>query len=289
MTEIPEDRVYARHDRLTGAVLKIGAGAVGSLMAPLFARMGVSPLWIVDREFLDVENVVRNYLGVDDLGKSKAQALADRIRREFPLCNAEGIDSDFLELPPEVQLQLVSRADVVVAATDELACQRRINEVCLEARRPAVYPGVWVDRQTRDAEVGEVLWVLPDQQTPCYECWVRFRRRSADAQAARGARVDIELVSVATAQVVAALLDPASPNSAILNPERTAIYTHGLTPTSRGIRGPFPARGLHSLEVRVPLPPDANASATESNGPILAQPKSSTAVSSTRTAGSPAG
>jgi hypothetical protein len=66
--------------------------------------------------------------------------------------------------------------------------------------------------------------------------------------------VDIQLVALATAQVVTALAHPDDDRSAILDPQRTAIYLHGLTPTSPGVRATFPTAGLSSRNVRVPFP-----------------------------------
>jgi hypothetical protein len=254
LTEVTEDRVYARHARRRGAVLIVGAGAVGGLTAQQLAPMGISPLWLIDKDVLAEENIVRHPLGAQELGQSKATALAERIRRDFPLCDAVGRQADFMQLPAEEQLLYVSAADVVIAATDEVDCQRRVNQVCLQAERPAVFPAVWVDERLRDAEVGEIQWVLPGRHTPCYECAAAFRRGAADAQAARGARVDIELLALGTAQVVAAILDPSDERSAILDPERTAIYVHGLTPTSPAVRQTFATVGLGSRPIRVPFP-----------------------------------
>ena len=154
----------------------------------------------------------------------------------------------------EDQLRWVSSVDLVIAATDELDCQRQVNRACLAAETPAVYPAVWVDDRVRPAEVGEVLWVLPGRHTPCYECAVTFRQGSLDAQAARGAMLDIQQVALATAHVVGALLDPANENSAILDPRRTLIYLHGFTPTSPRIRASFPVDGLFSRYIEVPFP-----------------------------------
>jgi ThiF family protein len=254
LTDLAEDRVWARHRRRTGAVLIVGAGAVGGFVAEELARLGFSPLRLVDPDVLEVENLVRHPLGAPALGLPKAPALAARICREFPPCHAVGLHADFLALAGSEQQQLAAGAGVVVAATDSPACQRRVNEVSLAAGRPAVYPAVWVDPRVRDAEVGEVLWVRPGEQTPCYQCAAAFRQGAADTQAARGARVDIQLVALTTAQVVAALADPADERSAILDPQRTAIYLHGLTPTSPGIQATFPAPGLASRNVRVPFP-----------------------------------
>lgn len=254
MTGLAEDRVYARHRRRTGAVLIVGAGAVGGFAAEELARCGFSPISLVDPDVLEAENLVRHPLGAQALGKPKAPALADKITREFPLCDAIGLDADFLTLSAGEQMRLAGLADVVVAATDSIGCQRRVNEISLAAEKPAVYPAIWVDPRVRDAEVGEILWVLPGRHTPCYECAAAFRQGAGDTQAARGARVDIQLVALTAAQVVAALLDPRDERSAVLDPERTAIYVHGLTPVSPGIRATFPGAGLQSRNVRVPFP-----------------------------------
>lgn len=250
----PEDRVWARHHRRTGAVLIVGAGAVGGFLAEELARVGLSPLVLVDSDVLAVENLVRHPLGAPALGRPKAPALAEQIRREFPPCDAEGLHADFLALSPDARRSLADRVDVVVAATDSVACQRQVNRVALAAGKPAVYPAVWVDPRIRDAEVGEILWVLPGRRTPCYECAAAFRQGGSDSQAARGARVDIQLVALATAQVVTALANPQDDRSAILDRRRNAVYLHGLTPTSPGIRPVFPTTGLSSRTVRVPFP-----------------------------------
>ncbi|MEV5086054.1 ThiF family adenylyltransferase [Streptomyces sp. NPDC056159] len=254
MTAPPEDRVWARHHRRTGAVLIVGAGAVGGFLAEELARIGFSPLRLVDPDTLAVENLIRHPLGAPALGRPKALALAAKIRRDFPSCDATGHHADFLALPADEQRSLVGGADVVVAATDSAVCQRHVNHVALAVGRPAVYPAVWVDPRIRDAEVGEILWVLPGRRTPCYECAVAFRQGTADTQAARGARVDIQLVALATAQVVTALAHPDDDRSAILDHQRNAIYLHGLTPTSPGVRATFPTTGLSSRNVRVPFP-----------------------------------
>lgn len=249
-----EDRVWARHRRRTGSVLIVGAGAVGGFLAEELARMGFSPLRLVDPDTLAVENLVRHPLGAMALGRPKAPALAEKMRCDFPPCEITGLRADFLDLPGSEQEALAAEADVVVAATDSVACQRHVNRVALAAGKPAVYPAIWVDLRIRDAEVGEVLWVLPGRRTPCYECAAAFRKSAADAQAARGARVDIQLVVLAAAQIVCALADPGDDRSAILDPRRSAVYLHGLTPTSPGVRAAFPTPGLSSRNVRVPFP-----------------------------------
>ena len=257
---VSESRVYARHARKRGAVLIVGAGAVGGFLAEELSRLGISPLCLVDRDVLAVENLVRHPLGCPDLDQPKASSVANQIRREFPLCDATGIDADFLKLSEDDQVRLAHEADLVVAATDTLECQRRINEVCLEAEVTAVYPGVWgPEAGTRDAEVGEILWVLPGNNTPCYQCFTKWRPESDNTAAARGTRADIQIVVLATVQVIAALLDRHDERSRILDDERTLVLVRGFMPSiSDTVRELFRDRddsGL--LNLRVPFPSTA--------------------------------
>ena len=250
----PEERVWARHGRRTGSALIIGAGAVGGFLAEELARIGFSPLLLVDPDTLAVENLVRHPLGARAVGQPKATGLAEKIRRDFPPCHATGLQRDFLTMSEAEQRALLLSADVVVAATDSIACQRHVNRVALAVGAPAVYPAVWVDPRIRDAEVGEILWVLPGAHTPCYECAAAFRQSASDAQAARGARVDIQLVVLATAQIVSALAHPGDEGSVSLDPDSNAVYLHGLAPTSPAVRDAFPTSGLSSRNVRVSFP-----------------------------------
>jgi len=149
-----EDRIYARHPPRHGAVLIVGVGVVGGFLADELAARGYSPLRLVDRAKLEEENLVRPPLGRPYLGHPKASALANHIREEAPWCNAIGTHANFLELPTDQQLHLARQADIVVAAIEPVNCRRRINELCLAAEKPAVYPAVWVGEGVREAEVG---------------------------------------------------------------------------------------------------------------------------------------
>lgn len=254
MNEVSEDRVYARHDRRRGAVLIVGTGAVGGFLAEELARVGYS-LVLVDKDVLEQENLVRHPLGAEWLGQSKAPSLAAKIKRDLPVCDARGVDADFMALPESEQLALVRGADIVVAATDMFECQCCVNRVCLSAEIDAVFPGIWVDPRVRDGEVSEILWVLPGRHTPCFECAVAFRHGHPDAQAGRGNRLDMQQLAIATAQIVIALMDPTDVRGALLDPQQTAIYIHGFTPRSPGVRDTFPTEGLRNQYAHVPFPP----------------------------------
>ena len=66
------------------SVLLLGAGALGSAMAELLVRGGVSHLVIMDGDVLEGGNLVRHSLDVMDVRTSKAHALARRLRHINP-------------------------------------------------------------------------------------------------------------------------------------------------------------------------------------------------------------
>ena len=61
-----------------------GAGAVGSRIADELARSGIGALILVDPEPFEASNLSRHVLGYGDVGRNKAQALADHLRRQVP-------------------------------------------------------------------------------------------------------------------------------------------------------------------------------------------------------------
>jgi hypothetical protein len=228
---IHDDRFYARHPRRYGSVLIVGIGSVGGYTAEELAKLGFS-LWLVDYDTLGHENLVRHVLGAAFVDRGKASSFKEHLNTNRPWCDVHALDKNFLRLSRRQQLELVSRVDVVVAATDSVECQRRINEVCVAARVPAAFPGIVIHRDLQDAEMGEILWVDPSRHTPCYFCATSWLSAASGAQARGGTGPDINLIALATVWVIAALLAPDEERSQILNAERTCLVVHGFMPTS---------------------------------------------------------
>ena len=218
--------------------------------------MGISPLRLVDYDILEVENLIRHPLRPPSLDQYKASSLARQIHRDVPWCEAEGIDVNFLELSEDRQLQLISEADVVVVAADPDDCRRRVNQLCIRAEVPAVYPAVWVSDDIHDAEVGEIYWTLPGRHTPCYACWLESRGEEDHGEdgTGHGTRADIKIIALVAALVVRTLLSQERSRIRVLDPRQNLILVHGFMPTSRVVQGTFGAPGLRSRNVAVPFP-----------------------------------
>jgi hypothetical protein len=247
-----------------GAVLIIGVGTVGSSLARYLARLGVD-LRLVDKGFLDEENIIRHEAGAQRIGQPKVAASADRIREDLPHCSIEGIFGSFTDepdpddpaepMPIDEQRRLISEADVVVAATDRINIQRHINRLCYELLTTAVFPGVWIHPQTHEAESGEVLWVDPNRRMPCYECVTLFRHEAQDADAGRGTQADIDPIVLETVMVVRGLLEPESDHAKLIRPDQNLILVHGFMPPSREVGRVFNGRSVVHVHVDFPREP----------------------------------
>lgn len=70
--------------RQNAKVLVLGCGSLGAPVAELLARAGVGDMHLLDKETFDPENCARHTLGFPDVGRSKADAVASRLRQLVP-------------------------------------------------------------------------------------------------------------------------------------------------------------------------------------------------------------
>jgi len=106
----------------SSSVLLIGAGAVGSALAELLVRGGVQRLLVLDSEDVQVGNLTRHTLTMEDVGAPKALGLATRLNEISPHATVVGIKGEF---PPAdaVTKEQVDQCGVVIDCTgsDEVA------------------------------------------------------------------------------------------------------------------------------------------------------------------------
>lgn len=97
-------------------VLLLGAGALGSAMAELLVRGGVSHLVILDGDVLEAGNLVRHTLDLTDVRHFKADALAQRLRTINPDLRVHPVRKN-LDAQTARSTWLVSRCDTVLDCT----------------------------------------------------------------------------------------------------------------------------------------------------------------------------
>jgi adenylyltransferase/sulfurtransferase len=147
---------------LASRALICGCGALGSVIANTLARAGVGKLRIVDRDFLELNNLQRQVLFDEtDVAAAlpKAVAAAEKLRRINSSIEVEPIVAD---VDAGNIVSLCDGCDIILDGTDNFETRFLLNEAALKLNIPWIYGGCI------GAE-GQTLTVLPGQP-PCFRC-----------------------------------------------------------------------------------------------------------------------
>jgi len=149
---------------LKARVTIIGVGATGSVLANHLTRAGVGHLRLVDRDFVELNNLQRQLLydETDVTGMlPKAVAAAARLRRINSEIEIEDVVAD---VTPANISGFVADADVVLDGADNFTTRYLINDICVKLGKPWIYCGVI-------ATYGMTMTIRPGV-TPCLRCVV---------------------------------------------------------------------------------------------------------------------
>ena len=137
-------------------VLIAGCGSGGGQVALQLAMSGVKHFTLVDRDEVEIENVIRHVCGLRYVGQKKTDALEDALKDRNPDIAVRKFQEDLLhwsQLEAEVR-----RSHVIVLATDNDPTRYRINELCVQNQTPFVVGRVF----TRGIG-GEVFSFRPEE------------------------------------------------------------------------------------------------------------------------------
>ena len=147
---------------LASRALVCGCGALGSVIANTLARAGVGKLRIVDRDFVELNNLQRQVLFDErDVAAQmpKAIAAAEKLRAVNSQIEIEPIVADVV---PDEHLALCDGVDCIVDGTDNFETRFLLNDAAVKLGIPWVYGGCI------GAE-GQTMTILPGE-TPCLRC-----------------------------------------------------------------------------------------------------------------------
>ena len=144
---------------LNSSVAIVGCGALGTVAANNLARAGVGKILIIDRDFVELNNLQRQMLfDENDVGAPKAVAAAEKIA---------SINSD-IEVHPIIKdinytniEEILNGVDLVIDGTDNIQTRMLINDVCVKNRIPWIYTGAI-------GTSGMSMNILPDKA--CIRC-----------------------------------------------------------------------------------------------------------------------
>lgn len=126
---------------LAARVVIIGCGATGTVIANHLARAGVGHLTIVDRDFIELNNLQRQLLfDEQDLAENlpKAAAAERKLRAINSDIEVRGLVAD---ANPENIETLIEGATLVVDGTDNFETRYILNDACLKHDIPWIYTG----------------------------------------------------------------------------------------------------------------------------------------------------
>lgn len=170
----PELERYARQMRyapigvegqrrlLAAHVLVCGCGALGSVLANTLARAGVGRLRIVDRDFLELNNLQRQVLyDEDDVAAGIPKAIAAR-NKLVRVNSSIGVEAVVADVDAATIARLVEDVDLIVDGTDNFEIRYLLNDASIHYRIPWIYGGCI-------GAVGQTMTIVP-HQTPCFRC-----------------------------------------------------------------------------------------------------------------------
>ena len=153
----------AGQEKLKAArVLVIGAGGLGCPVALYLGAAGVGELTLVDDDDIELANLQRQ-IGFEQgqLAQSKAEALADRVRRINPMISVNAMNQ---RLEGEALTRQVTGVSLVVDCSDNFNTRFALNRACLAARVPLI-SGAAIRGEGQLSVFDSRL-----ESSPCYHC-----------------------------------------------------------------------------------------------------------------------
>jgi hypothetical protein len=144
-------------------VFLLGAGSVGSVLAEILVRSGVSRLTVCDPDVVDPANLSRTVYEIQDVGRQKVLALKRLLLQIDPAVDIQIIPQTLQELGDALQ-SYVAESQLAVGASDDPDAQRVLNAAAYESGVPAMFAGLY-----ERADGGEVIFTIPER-TSCYLC-----------------------------------------------------------------------------------------------------------------------
>src|SRR6266851_1047123 len=156
MGEAGQRKLLASH------VTLCGCGALGTVLANALVRGGVGHLRLIDRDFIETNNLQRQVLFDEhDVAENlpKAEAAARKLSAINSTVHVEPIVTD---IDHTNVVELVKDSDLILDGTDNFEIRYLINDAAVKLGKPWVYGGCIGSH-------GQTMTILPGE-TPCLRC-----------------------------------------------------------------------------------------------------------------------
>ncbi len=123
----------------------VGCGAIGASVARLLAQVGVGEQIFIDADRLSTANLSRHSLGRFYVGHSKALALKDHLRLEFPHLKFEHAFRNRFEWLRPSDLDHLADADLIISAGIDFDGEAALDHWRRSLARPPAHLSTWVE------------------------------------------------------------------------------------------------------------------------------------------------
>jgi molybdopterin-synthase adenylyltransferase len=186
-------------ERLLGSTAAIvGCGALGSFQAAALARAGVGKLCIIDRDYVELSNLQRQWLFDESDardGLPKAVAAARALAR---INSGIAIEPCVADLTPANIEDLLGGGDVILDGTDNFETRYLVNDYCVREGIPWIY-GAAV------GSYGLEMPIIPGR-TACLKCVYPEPPGGTQPTCETAGVVNSVTAAIASLQVSAALM-----------------------------------------------------------------------------------
>jgi adenylyltransferase/sulfurtransferase len=130
------------HHRISAArAVVVGCGAVGGVVAGCLARSGIGRLRIIDRDFVETQNLHRQRLfDEDDADRRLPKAIA-AARRLGAVNSTVELEPIVRDLNPDNAVELLAGQSIILDGTDNFQTRFLLNDVALKLKIPWIYAG----------------------------------------------------------------------------------------------------------------------------------------------------
>lgn len=147
---------------LDSHVTLCGCGALGTVLANALVRGGVGHLRLIDRDFIETNNLQRQVLFDEhDVAENlpKAEAAARKLAAVNSSVQVEPVVTD---IDRTNIVDLIRDADLILDGTDNFEIRYLINDAAVKLGKPWIYGGCIGSH-------GQTMTILPGE-TPCLRC-----------------------------------------------------------------------------------------------------------------------
>lgn len=141
----------------TRSIALVGCGSLGSPLVRLLAQTGIGSFTLVDHDELSSANVSRHALGMQAIGKKKAQAMKGTILQDFPHIKVVTAYTKRFEDLSLDELESISKVDLIISAGIDFDGDAILDAWRIGLSSPPAHLSTWTEAH---AIVGHAVLLL---------------------------------------------------------------------------------------------------------------------------------